>query len=302
MSKFNFLIAASFLLFLGCASAPQRDDYVKYVQPHKTIVNVVLNYKLDTTSLIDIRGEHLADDSITGNQILYQGGAGMAGFLGQIAAHSSINNSQRNEKLSQAQIEANKILKPIEEIVKQLNNSILLSETDVDIEGAGNVEGKLNSELQYINTRPIFFVAPDFEHISIKNIVWIDASNGGKSKYYQNLIEVYSKHYTPEEKQLLTNGNDSTFLLGELKNLYQQSILVVNREIVGKYDLANMKNDSFKFNKANFKRYIRGQKVDSFNSKVVIRNLRSWLLVLPCSEVTSKIELECNLNPDSNKI
>ncbi len=103
--KVPFLSIAVVLVFAGCSSTPYRDDYAKHINilTDKYFDKTDFKFSFVENSKVDLHGIYSQDDTVAPSSILYQGGAGFIGLLVQIGAHSSIVQSQRNEKLAEQQ-------------------------------------------------------------------------------------------------------------------------------------------------------------------------------------------------------
>ncbi|WDE12863.1 hypothetical protein [Thalassomonas haliotis] len=230
--------------------------------------------------IVRVRGEYSPDDSGISGSMMYQGGAGMAGLLAQIATHAAINNSQRSNKLAQAQEQANKILLPLNDVIEQLSLPDLLDSNTGEYQLADSLAPRV------VNSRPIFFVAPEFAYISVKNIVWLEqagkARTRGKPSYdYRNLIEVRSRLYDEAEQERLSSGKGVEFFKDELRNLFHESLILASREVKGRYKHNSDVMATYKLVSKQKNQYIRGKKIDLLHDKLVLKNLRSWLIAIP---------------------
>ena len=284
------IVAVFLVCIFGCGSVPKVDDYAQHVglkSGFNGFENQLPIFKLVYNEPIDIRGKHSSDDSINANPILYQGGAGVLGLFAQIATHAAINNAARNKKVSKAQIAANRFLEPLAVKIAEINIGDLADFSSKEYK----IDSSLDSSGLVVNIRPIFFVAQDFEYITLKNIVSITknftkgsslrkrkSSNGF---HYQNLIEVYSRKYSEDEKKSFTSLSESSFMIEELQRILHQSLSLAAREIKGHYQNSTSKITTHTLKKNNSNLYIRGSQVDSLCQKIVIKNLRSWLVAIP---------------------
>lgn len=310
MNLTNLVAILLIINLLGCSSAaPKKDDYARYVKLNSQEVQFdVPVFQLIHPESVDVRGEYPNNDSIANNAILYQGGAGALGFLAQIATHAAINDSIRDDKLSTLQIEANKVLKPVSDIINQLK----LTDVVGDIPAAYKLadDSAQQQENYRVKIKPIFFVAHEFEYIAVKSIVWIDKKNTKKQKkkskkyparnvHYQNLIEVVSRRYGEEELALIKTQSNGEFFISEISQLFQESLLVAAKELSGFYQDEN-KVQSYKLTRKSSNRYIRAHQVDMMCDKLVLRNLRSWLIVIPNEANTADRVANCQSGPLNN--
>ncbi len=98
LMKINALLIISSAFFIsGCAKTPYQDDYTQHVNKLSETHLSNVDYRFEDSSKVDLRGIYVEDNDVQSAQLLYVGGAGIAGLVAQIGAHSSIVNSQRNE-------------------------------------------------------------------------------------------------------------------------------------------------------------------------------------------------------------
>ncbi len=294
------LIGLVFFLF-GCNSTPKMDDYTRHTAMKLNLGKSLPKFYIHQARKIDIRGEYNNDDSAESGHIMYSGAAGFIGLLTQVATHAAISNSVRNGKLSASQLEANKVLTPLAPVIDSLSLNELLFNSNSNSEY--DLMSSISEDGESIHINPIFFVAPDFSSISIKNIIWIEKKKSikGSSKkakkvrrvrrskkdnyLYRNLIQVISREYSQEERDKFQLTKDEGFFKAELQRLLHESLVIASREVKGSYTDNSNKMSTFKIAQQLKKSYFRGYQVDSLNNKLVVRNLRSWLIALPSESV-----------------
>ena len=74
------------------------------------------------------------------------------------------------------------------------------------------------------------------------------------------------------------------FFAEELQKLFRESLTLVARELTGRYDDVETKVASYTLKNSESNRYFRGNQIDAFCQKIVIRNLRDWLVAIPVAE------------------
>jgi len=263
----------------GCGSTAKRDDFVTYTKSQLTNeFNNIPSFYFDGAELVDVRGEYSKEDAIEQGNIMYSADAGVAGLLAQIATHAVINESARSGKLAALQEKANEVLLPFEPVIQSLKLINLVNKNSTKF----SVLDEYSQDNAVVKSKPIFFVAQDLSNITLKNIVWVDKkSKRKKSKFlYSNMIQVSSRNYTKQERRLIREDNGS-FLEAEFGQLLNASLAIASKDISGEYASGVQKTATFKFLKGRKKNYLRGAKVDTLSNNLVLRNLRSWLIVLP---------------------
>lgn len=276
----RFLLMIFTITLIGCGSTPYRDDYAKHVNliadNHIDKANFKFSFANNTN--VDLRGLYLQNNTADASPMVYQGGAGLIGLLVQIGTHSSLVESERNNKLTKEQKQANKKILPLINKSKE----ILL----IDLIGDYNFQlmSQENEDPDTINIKPIFFSNSDMTKLSLKSIVWFplqEKSNSRKQKLkYKNLIQVYSPKLTDSQSQKLIEG-DSEYLSEVLSSLLKTALYITRNELTGQY--YKIKNPAHTFiieDDSNIK-VIRGSVVEEKCEYQIIQDVHSWLIAYP---------------------
>lgn len=292
----KILLLGLFALFLtGCNSTPKRDDYAKYVNNVNTagIEANDITFTLVGAKTVDMRGMHKRDDTASQSPILYQGGAGVIGLVAQIGIHASMIQSQRNEQLSQKQKEANALVAPIIDIASAYSLDSLTDEFTV------SPTDKNANQTLALKVKPIFYSSSDMDQIQLKLVTWLPKKSGKrtakkKNQYrYRNLVQIYSQVFNEEEKRRLLDKDDE-FLKSTLATLLNTSLDVVQKDFVGQYAKKKASSQTFLLEENSATKVVRGSIVETTCDFNVIKDLRSWLIVIPADEDSAVIpETSC---------
>ena len=262
-----------FISLVGCVSAPYRDDYTAHID------NISEYYAEETISFVlvgeespDIRGTYSNDDTTASSPILYQGVGGLAGLIAQIGTHASIINSQRNSKLAEAQALADAEIEPLINAANEIKLSGL-----IDVEISGSDENL--SVPTVVKVKPIFFAASSMDKISLNMIVWIDkkGSTDGDKPKYQNLIQVFGKRLSNEQREILAKG-DKKLLSEIMASLVNTALQIAKADLTGKYANISTPEKTHLVEKLTGERVVRGSVVDQTCEYVVIRDIHSWFI------------------------
>lgn len=298
MKKFSLVMIL--LLLMGCGSTPYRDDYAKHVN---LISNNYYNdesfqFAFSQTSNIDLRGLYQQDNTLGSSNMVYQGGAGIAGMLVQIGTHSAIVNSQRNSRLAQQQQAANLPISPLIELTKNLNLNDLIGPYDSKQREIGELD------TDTLQIKPIFFSNSHMSRLSLKSVIWLpkkgkkkQSKKKRKKHKYQNMIQVYGNKLNMADRKKLTN-NDTTFLSKQLSVLLQTTLYIAQNELTGKYSEKPLKAQTFIIEDGTAKKVIRGSLVAEKCGYQIIKDIRSWYIATPKpleSENNTNVQAEsCN--------
>ena len=279
------LISLFIALFLvGCGSTPYRDDYAKHVNllEDKYFDDANIKFSFMGGPSVDLRGLYQKNDTANASPILYQGGAGLIGMLAQIGAHSTIINSQRNEKLAQEQEQVNQSILPL------INTSKKIMLTDlVDEYQSINQESTADT----IRIKPIFFSNSDMTEFSLTSIVWLPFQETIRKRQefkYKNLIRVHSQKFSESEQEKIANG-DEKLLSGIFSSLLNTALFMAKSELTGKYAKLNKPVQTFVLKGELNQKVIRGSVVAEKHGYQIIQDLHSWLIAYPKSDDSNKI-------------
>jgi len=284
--RFLFIIFA--LGLVGCGSTPYRDDYAKHVNLIADNYYDDANFKFSFSENpnADLRGLYSQNDTVDATPILYQGGAGLAGLLVQIGTHSSIVQSQRNEKRAKEQEQANKPILPLINLTKEVPLIDLIGENSFQLVSLENAVSDT------VKIKPIFFSNSDMTELSLKSIVWLpsqDKSKRRKQKFkYKNMIQVYSQRLNESQHKKLVNG-DKGFLSEVLSSLLTTALYITKNELTGQYSKVKGPVQTFFIKDGSGEKVIRGSIVAEKCGYQIIQDIHSWFIAYPKPEVTAGI-------------
>jgi hypothetical protein len=227
---------------------------------------------------VDFRGAFDSSQAVEHAPMMYQGGAGAGVFLAQIFTHAAISSSMQKDKLSKQQVQANKVLAPIEKLLKNLSQESLVHDSDLytffnESESDGNI---------ILTSLPIFFMSQDMASITLKHVVTVQQANQ-KGMLYQNVIEVISPVIATHDLNEELKKNGGMRLNKITKSLYEYSLSLALADLKGEYNNSESLQESFRFHQGNQLRFERGVSIKNDESNSVIRNLRGWLVAFPSS-------------------
>jgi hypothetical protein len=280
------LISIFIAIFLvGCGSTPYRDDYAKHVNllEDRYFDDTNIKFSFMGSQSVDLRGLYQKNDTANASPILYQGGAGLIGLLAQIGAHSTIINSQRNEKLAQEQEQVNQSILPL------INTSKTIMLADL-VEEYQSISQE-DSTADTIRIKPIFFSNSDMTEFSLTSIVWLPFQETKKKRQefkYKNLIRVHSQKFSDSEQEKIANGDEK--LLSEIfSSLLNTAIFMAKSELTGKYSKLNKPVETFILKGELNQKVIRGSIVAEKYGYQIIQDLHSWLIAYPKLDDSKKI-------------
>lgn len=274
---------------LGCGSTPKRDDYAESITgTYKINADAPLQVQFFNNALCDFRVNYSSNNTVSPDHMMYDGSAGVAGLLAQIAVHAAIKKSAREAKLAENQEGANRYLRPINDVLKTISHKDLVPNDEKFHFAIADTENTIARQPQndVLVSHPIFFFSEDLKSLTLKHVVKVQ-DKGAKTPKYQNMIEVISKTDATDAKAYWLNTDEQN-LLQHIRGLYKDSLLIVHKELAGQL-ASDVKQKNHRITVNEKSRFERGSAVLQTCNQTVIRNLRGWLIAFP-SETTSECQ------------
>lgn len=288
-------ILLAVVLLTGCNNSPSRDDYARHVNTLEAVNINESNFKFDfiDEQTLDIRGLYSQDNTVEQTPIMYQGGAGLVGMFAQVGMHSALIKSQRTEKLSKEQTEANKRITPF---TKQLENTSLIELIGTHTSLSTNSEEPSSN---VFSTKPIFFCDAEMKELSLKMIAWLPSNQSNsqteQENNYKNMIHVIGTKLTDTQKEEILNGNQK-HLKNKLSSLLVAAINILKNDVTGKYSSEIDETQTFFINEGPKKMVVRGSLLGQECGYQVIQDLHSWYIAFPITEEGQNQQLTPNCN------
>ncbi len=286
---------------VGCNSTPYRDDYARHVNTMKKSPMEASAFRMifSDGDQVDLRALYDNDTTMGNSNVLYQGGPGAAGLIAlvaQIGVHSSIVSSQREERLATLQESANSEIQPLLNMVDGLQMSQLLAP-----EHKPWLASSLNSDVETLYVKPIFFSNTDMTQLSVKVVAWIPDPNGTKKRpdKYKNLIQVVNAPLSDEQRTLLING-DQALMQQILANLLGTAMDITHGATTGKFADVKGTMKTYKMPNAGKNKVFRASHIADTCEHTIVRNLRQWLIAIPKDQQAQHVASQAADNGNSD--
>ncbi|MCW8093155.1 hypothetical protein [Alteromonas sp. ASW11-130] len=289
----RYFIALLCITLAGCGGTPKRDDYTKHVNriDHEQFSQKKFHFSFGENKMVELRGIADKDDTASNSSILYQGGAGFVGMFAQIGVHALMVDSARDDKLAEAQSAANFLVSPLIARTENVTLSSLLTrfnESDSTAEKGSKA----------VMLKPIFFSNAAMNQLSLKLIAVVPDEKSEKSRkakpLYQNLIQVYDRVLTDDEKtQLLSAETDE--LNQVLSGMLESAIYVIQQDLSGRYAKPKASAKTFLVPRSGKSKVVRGKVVEEACGYKVVRDLRSWYVLFKTPPEESKTKQNYSL-------
>ncbi len=263
-------------VFLGaCASTGSSDNYLKYKKTSKAdqYKDASVQLLINQPKPLVFRGVYSGSTDANSSVVMYTGIGGVAGFLGQIAAHGALSSERQNYRQTEIENEANKVIEAYKLHLDGITDHELHSDELHDTFSRFDNEDKgLLAE-----AKPAFFFAQDLSTITLMMPVEIKEHNSNEI-VYQNLIEM-TKGLSSNDFPPLPWGEDALLSFKQLlKVMYLEAMNVAHSDFSGKLVLNISAPKSHKFYQGKKLRVERGPVVLQEESYTFIRSLRGWII------------------------
>ncbi len=286
----RYLIVLLSIALAGCGATPKRDDYTRHVNrvDQTEFANNTFNFSFGQNKLVELRGMADKDDSAANSAILYQGGAGLIGMFAQIGVHALMVNSARDAKLAEAQEAANLLVAPLITRTEALPLSSLLTHfSESEQTSADDPHGVL--------LKPIFFSNADMNQLTLKLIAVVPGEKSRKNRkgkpLYKNLIQVYGRILSEDEKNQLVSA-ETDDLTRTMSAMLESAIHVVQQDLSGQYAASKAAAKTFLVPRSGKSKVVRGKVVDEACGYKVVRDLRSWYVLIETPAMESESATE----------
>jgi hypothetical protein len=196
-------------------------------------------------------------------------------FAGVLLVNNMILNAQ-NKSMQQ---EADKVLMPFNEAIKNFHNSELLTQAIVNIERKNIVESNEGISNWVMESTPVFFIIESKNTMVLYNSIRFYSNKAKDKLLYTNLIKVLSLPLNIQDLELTTTSID----------LFSHSIEFAISDIENKLVVPSAEQEqTISYNFAGKKRYERGILIAESCDRMFIRTLRGWIKSVPRVEPKSE--------------
>jgi hypothetical protein len=231
-----------------------------------------------------------------GGQPLYILGAGVGGLIGvfvQAIAHSAIVNSARNSEKERIQAQADLVLTPYKEVLGVFTTKELLKSS---VEKVQNLQAprlldatQVDGDQLVVKSNPSFWFTQDQKAIILDHEIAIFPSGySDKSSSQENAAAAYKSTVRVVSNPIVTDTPVAFWTETNGDKLKIQSVDLVAKSIeIALAEAANpTANDALRFRTVKFKegegeRIERAQVVSGYCDRLLIRNLRGFLMSVP---------------------
>lgn len=203
--------------------------------------------------------------------------------LAAVLTHAVVADSAQENQRRQIQENADRILGPYQQVLADYRNRELMqrglgklpaSPAAKLLEPDGKPEGEW-----VVHSLPVFAMAQDERAIILDNVIVVYAPGGAETPTYQNVVRVVSHPRDDEHPRAAWIANFGEALKEEGSTLFAYSLQIALGDAAGPKDSKPQR--TYRYMEGGTERMERAELVHDQCSRLVVRNLRGWLLSVP---------------------
>jgi hypothetical protein len=212
----------------------------------------------------------------------------VAGFLAAIVTHAVIADSAQARQRQQVQDQADRVLSYYQPVLKDYQYKELMQKGLEKVSASRG--GKLIDSSEkpaagwLIESAPVFIMTQDQRAIILDNAIAIYAPDAAENAAYKNVIRVVSQPQTQEDVFAFWSADGGAALKRESAALLAASLDLALAEATGTLGSESPTHKTFRYPEGSAERMERGQLVSEQCNRVVMRNLRGWLMSIPARQ------------------
>lgn len=252
--------------------------------------------KLPTEEIVAYQGVASLDGAGMGaGQFMYPA-PNIAGLFVAILTHSVLMQSSRSAQKTKIQIEADKVLLPYKAVLSDFKYRDLMKQALEKIATAGNkrlVEPseKPGTDVQ-IESIPVFSMTQDQTAIVLDNAVAIYGPGTAQEAAYKNIIRVVSRTETSADLVNFWSTNEGAAIKAESARLLADSLDIALDEIAADREQERPQR-TIRYIEGNAEKMERGQVIKELCDRVVLKNLRGWIMSVPIKTAAGAASTSC---------
>jgi hypothetical protein len=233
--------------------------------------------------------------------MLYPGGAGVAGLLVGVLTHAIVVDAARSAEKSRLQAEADAVLEPYHEQLADFRYPALLQQAlrRLDASGAHRLLAAQEPAPGWVLAiQPVFSMTKDRRALVLDNAIALFAPGETATPAYGVTVRVVSapRPVAAEEDAWSRPAAEGSAIQEESAQLVAHSLRLVLR------DMLRPAPDDKGFRTLRFalggdEKVERAQVVETSCQRLVLRNLRGWLLSVPAA-ASAGVEAGCEPAPE----
>jgi len=244
-----------------------------------------------------------------GAQILYPA-PGIIGLLAAVATHGAIVEGQKKAEKERIQATADRVLVAYQPVLGAYTYRELMQQALGLAQSQGAAAGSGGGRLigfadqrgaeWLLESAPVYFIAPDERAIVLDLAVAVYAPGPAAAPVYQNLIRVVSQPQEGSDPAAFWTANQGENLKQTSAALLAESLEIVRGQVAGAAVAEAAVHKTLRYMEGSTERMERGQVISAQCNRLLIKNLRGWLMSLPTrTEAGAAAQAPCGNPPAS---
>lgn len=243
-----------------------------------------LSLRLPKEEKVVYRGVVSFDAAGTGAGNIMYPAPNAAGLLVAIITHGVIMESAREMQKNRMQSDADRVLSPYEAVLKDYSYNDLAQRALKRMTARGTKRLLQVSESpdaeRMIEGTPVFFMTQDQSALVLDSTVTIHAP-GAATPAYQNTVRVVSKAREEENIVDFWNADQGEALKEQSAILLAEAMDIAVRALLAGASSDGNPSRTIRYMEGKTEKMERGQLMSEHCGRVVIKNLRGWLMSVP---------------------
>ena len=225
----------------------------------------------------------------------------LGGFLAALITHGVLLEGSRSAQKRKIREDADKVLQPYQDVLRNFRHGELMQQglARTATGGAKRLvpfSEKPGAEL-FVESEPLFSMTQDQSAIILDNAITIYAPHAPATPAYQNIVRVVSHAEKRDDLVAFWNANAGEALKGQSIGLFAESLDLALGDIAGGRERTKAApHRTVRYLEGGVQRMERAQVIDESCKRLVLRNLRGWLMSVPprrdagepCAEAEAK--------------
>lgn len=271
-----------------CAQAADHAEQVHQGASRLMAKDATWSLRLPKDDKVAFKGVANFDQAGAGSLPMLYPAPNAAGLLAAVITHAVIADSAQTRQKNQLQEAADKVLLPYQAVLSTYSHKDLMQKGLEKTMSAGSKKLVEFSEKPgadwFIESTPVFSITQDHSAIILENAVSVYRPNAPAAAAYENIVKVISHASSSKDLAVFWTANEGEKLKEESASLFAHSLDVAMSEAALGPGEGNAPHKTFRYFEGSVEKMERGQLVSERCNRVVIRNLRGWLMSIPAGQ------------------
>lgn len=209
------------------------------------------------------------------------------GFLAAIATHAVIADGAQSAQKQKMQEDADRVLAPYLPFLREYKNRELMQRGLAKVPGGAAKlleAGEQPGVAWVVESTPLYSMTQDQSAIVLENAVLIYAPSELTKPVYQNVVRVIARPQDHADLTAYWLSEQGAPLKEESAVLFAYALEMSLADAMGLRPQSNVAHRTFRYAEGRIEKMERAQLVSEHCDRVVIRNLRGWLMSVPVRE------------------